>query len=252
MTRNITILITGVCIFGCGKQQNLQEKQIPSDSYVETVTEKIEPLTEIEQDYLYVEGASVIFYAPKAEELSSLAIDQAGIEGLSQAIGDFAYYASIVSDSLQSKQIPAIYTDKRLITLNQESGEITIDRQADSSPMGMILFDGIDHYQQLPGMQTHLSLLAAVNDFFHDDGVSAIPLLDYFKHAESGRWHVFSSHSDILNQVGRRVDPSYYAKFGEKITYRAGKYHMSVYAYQKFDLADSFDCFYLSRSQYIR
>ena len=242
MTNRIPILFTGIIILGCG-QQDLQERQIPSDSYVETVADKIEPVEEIEEDNLYLEGPSVIFYMPKAEELSSMVLDQATREGLAQAIGDFAYYASIASDSLQTKQIPTYFTDKQHITLNQGDAQVVIDREQSSSPIGMIMYDGVEKYQLLPGMQTHLSLLAAVDDFFYDQIDPSMPLLDYFTQMESKTLHIYSSHSDILNQVGRRIDPSYYPEFGEKIATKAGKYHMSVFAYQKFELSDSLAAF---------
>jgi hypothetical protein len=238
MTNRITILTIAVFLLGCGEQKDLRENQI-SDSYVETVADRVEPPTEIEPDHLVLDQASVVFYAPKSEELNTMIIDQASREGLVQAIGDFAYYASLVQDSLQLIQINSWYTDKQLITLKQDDQPVVIDRKELNAPIGMILFDGIDRYKVLPGMQTHLSLLSAIHDFFNDQVAPSVPLLDHFKLLESTKIHVYSSHSDILNQVGQPIDPSYYPEFGDAIASKASKFHMSVFAYQKFDLGDS-------------
>ena len=190
MTNRITILAIGVFILGCGEQKDLRENQIHSDSYVETVADRVEPPTEIEPDHLVLDQASVVFYAPKSEELNTMIIDQASREGLVQAIGDFAYYASLVRDSLRSIQINSWYTDKQLITLKQDDQPVVIDRKELNAPIGMILFDGIDHYKVLPGMQTHLSLISAIHDFFNDQVAPSVPLLDHFKQTESTKIHV--------------------------------------------------------------
>ena len=239
MTNSITILAIGVFILGCGEQKDLRENQIPSDSYVETVIDRIEPPVEIEPDHLVLDQASVVFYAPKSEELNAMMIDQASREGLAQAIGDFAYYASLIRDSLQSMQINSWYTDKQLISLEQGDQTVIIDREDLNAPVGMILFDGMGHHEVVPGMQTHLSLLSAIQDFFNNQVAPSVPLLDHFSQLESTKFHVYSSHSDILNQVGQRIDPSHYPEFGEAIARKAEKFHMSVFAYQKFDLGDS-------------
>ncbi len=242
MTSRIIILVTGISIFACGQQKDLREVATPADSYAEKVTDRMEP-TDSDPDNLTVLERSVVFYAPKPEELNTKIIDQAIREGLIQAMGDFAYYASIVSDSLESMEISSSYTNKRYITLNQVDGQEVIDRHELKAPMGMILFDGVEQYDLIPGMQTHLSLLASISDFFRVQTTLSVPLLDYFDPLESPSIHIYSSHSDILNQVGRRIHPSYYSEFGETISKKANRFHMSVYAYHKFELSDSLAAF---------
>lgn len=232
-------MINLVFILGCEQQREFVKEQDSSERYIEPVTDKLEESPGSPDDILSIAVPSVIFYAPKAGELNNLPVDNATREGLIQAIGDFAYYASIVSDSLEAGQIKVYYTDKSLISLGQGKNQFSFNRGDSSSPIGMILFDGKDQYKMLPGMQTHLSLLAAITDFFYDDRSDAMPLLDYFEAADSKQLHIYSSHSDILNQVGRKIDPAYHTKFGSKLAKRAGKFHMSVFAYHKFNLKDS-------------
>jgi len=242
MQHRIDILVIGVFILSCGPQhQQVKERKL-TESYPEPASETVEQSAPGFVDkVLSVTGPSVIFYVPKAGELNALIPDHASFEGLVQAIGDFAYYAGIVSDSLESRQIPVYYTDQHTIRLGPD--QFTIERNENKAPMGMILYDGVDQYKVLPGMQTHLSLLAAIADFFYLQQDHSIPLEDYFDPANSTHLHIYSSHSDILNQVGRRIDPGYYPKFGQQLARRAGKYHMSLFAYHKFNLTDSMKVF---------
>lgn len=233
-----TIIAAGFLVVSCGTQKDLREEPHQVESYAEPVTKKVEKPRGNSQDSLYVDGPSVIFYTPENDELNNLARDNSTRQGLFQAVGDFAYYASVVSDSLRSGQIKVLFTNKRYITFEQDP-EHCIDRWQSEAPFGLILYNGLDKPKILPGMHIHLSILAAISGFFYHQEKNLLPLLDYFAPAGSRSLHIYSSHSDILNQFGNRVDPSYYPAFGAYVANRAQKFHMSVYAYQKFELPDS-------------
>jgi hypothetical protein len=233
-------LLPVVLVFsGCGKPKKFIDNPETSNSHLHTTNESAISHHEISIDTVYVSGQSVIFYAPSAEELGKLTIDNATREGLRQAIGDFAYYASIVTDSLQSENFSVLFTEKPHILLGQGQNFHHFDRNHNHSPLGLILFNGEDQPKILPGMQTHLSVLSAVENYFYIKATNSVPLLDYFKEVDTDNLHVYSSHSDILNQTGQRINPAHHMKFGSKLSSRADKYHMSVYAYHKFALQDS-------------
>ena len=181
----------------------------------------------------------MVFFTPGPNELNKLALDKATEEGLDQAVGDFAYYASLISDSLRSTKIPVHFTNTRHLVFKAGLHTFTIDRRLTGSPIGLILYNGREAPKVLPGMRTHLSLMSSISDYFYDQKPHVMPMLDYFEPVATNTLHIYSSHSDILNQTGTRIDPSYYDKFGALIVKRAGKYGMSVYAYHRIILSDS-------------
>ena len=155
------------------------------------------------------------------------------------AVGDFAYYASIMADSLEQQDIPVQFTSKKYIVYPLESAPVTIDRTQSSSLMGLAMFDGEQNPEVIYGFHTHLSLWAAIQDYFLVNPPPELPLLQYFQPTTSEKLHVYSSHSDILNQRGQRIDPAHHDKFGASLARRAQKFRMSLYGYYQFKLKDS-------------
>jgi len=239
MYYRFTILIMLLLIQGCMNRKDLTEEQVLIESYIEPVSDKSEAILEAPIDNIYYDGRSVVFYTPKEGELDELPLDKSARDGLHQAVGDFAYYASIVSDSLQTGQIPVYFTDKSHLVFGQGSQQFKVDRNQSGSIIGLILYNGQDAPKVLPGMQTHISLLAAISDYFYDPQPNILPLLDYFDLVNPNSLHIYSSHSDILNQTGKELDPSHHLKFGASLANRANKFRMSVFAYHKFLLKDS-------------
>ncbi|GJM27921.1 MAG: hypothetical protein DHS20C17_05560 [Cyclobacteriaceae bacterium] len=239
LNKGISILFPMAILVGCGQPKDIRDRSDSSESYAHPVFDSVVISEEDASDSIFVSGQSVIFYAPSAKELAKFTIDNATREGVRKAIGEFAYYASIVSDSLKSKNIPVYFTENPHIVFDQGSYSYDIEHDNNSSLLGLILFNGQDQPVVLPGMQTHFSVLSAVNDFFSMNTAGTIPLLEYFDEVDTHTLHIYSSHSDILNQTGQKINPNYYPKFGTKLSSRADKYHMSMYAYHKFKLEDS-------------
>ena len=239
----VLVLVSGFYVVGCNHQSNLQEGSSPAGQEMEAMPSH-EKVINLENDRRLADSAhyvspSVIFYTPSPDEINQLASDQTAREGLLQAVGDFAYYASIVSDSLENMQVKIHFTNQRYLTFSNDAGDYRFDRLESSSPIGLILYDGQGVPENVPGMQTHLSLLATISNRFNSSTEPERPLLEYFEPIEPTRLHVFSTHSDILNQTGNKIDPVHYPKLGSSIASRAGKFHMSVFAYQKFEIKDS-------------
>ncbi len=233
------ILLLLLLIQGCMNRKDLTEEQVPVESFAVPVSDKNEHILETPTDSIYFDGSSVVFFTPRVEELNALLLDKSVRESVQQAVSDFTYYASLVSDSLQSSQIPVFFTDQRYIVFGQGSQQFEVDRNRSGSIIGMILYNEQEAPKVLPGMQTHLSLLASIADYFYDPQTNIMPLLNYFDGVDPQSLHIYSSHSDILNQTGNRVDPFYYLKFGNNLANRANKFSMSVFAYHKFLLDDS-------------
>ena len=226
-------------IQACTGQTDFSTEQGQVTSFIETASTQADPISEIPEDSIYFDGKNVVFFTPGPNELNELELDKAAEEGMHQAVGDFAYYASLISDSMKSTQIPVHFTNRRHLVFEAELHKFTIDRTLTGSPFGLILYNGTEAPKVLPGMRTHLSLMSSISDYFYDQQPELMPILDYFEPVSSNTLHVYSSHSDILNQTGTRLDPSYYDKFGALVAKRAGKYRMSIYAYHKIALGDS-------------
>ncbi len=234
----ITILIVMLLVQSCMDRKDLIEKQVPAKSYIEPTTPQAETSIKAPTDSIHFSGKSVIFFLPKEEQLNLLPLDESAREALHQAVGDFAYYASLVTDSLKGGQIPVYFTNKTYLVFGKGSQQFIIDRNQDNL-IGLVLYNGQEDPNVLPGMQTHLSQLASIRNYFHDTQPNIMPLLDYFDPVDPGSLHIYSSHSDILNQTGTLLDPSYYSKFGASVASQARKFSMSVFAYHKFFLQDS-------------
>ncbi len=222
----------------CSAPQNYAEESVPAESAMTPVaaTTMVHP---VEDDTLFVTSKSVVFFTPNEEDLQSLKLDQGAKEGIRLAVGDFAYYASVIADSLQSQSIPVVFTDKKFIALPQASDGLVIDRQQSNSLMGVALYDGTGTPQVIYGLQTHLTLWAAISKYFSVAESPSLPLLDYFQDIAPKQLHIYTSHSEILNQTGKRIDPSWHLKFGTYLAQRARKYHMGLFGYYKFPLQDS-------------
>jgi hypothetical protein len=233
------IFFAWACMSGCSHQSDFRDEKSIITSDGVAVAEMMPTPTNNFIDSMFIEQHSVVFYAPKMEELNTLIRDKSTRDGVARAVGDLAYYASIVSDSLEVAQIPVHFTNKRYLIFINDAGQFVIDRHESDSPLGLIIFDENGPPLVVPGMQTHLSLLTTISDHFYNEPIELIPFLDYFEEADSRSLHIYSSHSEILNQTGNRVDPSHYSKLGAYIAARAAKYQMSVFGYQKFILQDS-------------
>lgn len=239
MHHKFTILILMFLIQGCIHRNDLTEEQLTVESYVEPVSDESEAELKTPTDSIHFYGRSVVFFAPKVKELNELPLDKSTRESLHEAVGDFAYYASLVTDSLRTSQIPVYFTDKTYLVFEQGTQQFKVDRKQSGSLIGLILYNGEEAPKVLPGMQTHLSLLASITDYFYDHQPDLMPLLDYFDLADSRSLHIYSSHSDILNQTGKQLDPAHHFNFGAALASRARKFRMSVFAYHKFLLEDS-------------
>ena len=234
----IILLLTSL---GCSHQQDLQKEPVPAQSAVNTNLSPSytdEP-TVTDPDTLFINNEGVVFFTPSVQELQNISPDQGTVEGVSMAVGDFAYYASIVADSLEQHAIPVVFTDKKYIAIPLEAGPVLVDRAQNGSFMGLVAFDGQNAPLVINGLHTHLSMWASITDYFSVEHQQALPLWDYFKSAVPQDLHIYSSHSDILNQTGQRLDPSYHSKFGAAASRRADKFRMSFYGYYKFALKDS-------------
>ena len=236
----IIVLVSGWYLVGCSHQSNLQEDSTATENKMEAMPASDTSTTETAaDDSVFFDSQSVIFYTPTPEEIPLLAEDPTTREGLLQAVGDFAYYASIVSDSLEEMGIQAHFTNKRYLTFASIDGAYSIDRLESGFPIGLVLYDGVGKPENIPGMQTHLSLMAAITHRFSKNNQQLLPLLEYFEPASNSNLHIYSSHSDILNQTGKLINPAHYSKLGKTVATKASRFHMSVFAYQKFDLKDS-------------
>ena len=240
----IYILITLTVGSGCRPEQNLNQehesKPEPAQSAVSTVSINQPQATETPlEDTLFIFEKGVVFFTPTASELQNISWDQGTSEGVSMAVGDFAYYASIMADSLERQDISAQFTSSKYIVYPLESSPLTIDRTEGNALMGLAMFDGENAPEVIYGFHTHLSIWAAIQDYFQVNQAPELPLLQYFQQTNSDNLHIYSSHSDILNQRGQRIDPAHHDKFGTSIAGRASKYRMSLYGYYKFNLRDS-------------
>jgi len=225
-------------VSGCGDAPQNDEIVIQKE-YFQTASEHEFTTSEEAPDTILVSGRSVIFFAPGADELDQLVRDQDTRQGVRQAIGDFAYYASIVSDSLDIGDIQVRFTERTQLVFDQLENQHSIFPREGNSLLGVVLFDGFENIKVVNGMQTHLSVLSSAEHFFAMEASESTDLLDYFKPAESPKIHVYSSHSDILNQTGTRIAPAHYQKFGPALAARADRFQMSIFAYFKLQLADS-------------
>lgn len=236
--KNILLITGPVLLFGCGEPERFVEDNSEKDQYVQTSVD-LESIADDQPDTTFITGKSVVFFAPGSEDLEKLVHDPDTREGIRQAIGDFAYYASIVSDSLESRGIPVHFTENTKIVFDQQTEQLDYYPREGSSLIGLLLFDGEQTLKVLSGMQTHLSVLSSVEDFFLIDPAESAALLDYFDEADKGQIHIYSSHSDILNQTGNRIPPSHYRNFGEELSARADRFHMSLFGYSRIKLNDS-------------
>ncbi len=236
--KNILLTVGPVLLFSCGEPERFVEDDSQKESYVQSAAD-YESMLDNQPDTTFISGKSVVFFAPGAGDLEKLIHDSDTREGVRQAIGDFAYYASIVSDSLESRGIPVYFTENTQIVFDQHTDQLDFYPRESTSLIGLVLFDGDQELKVLPGMQTHLSVLSSVEDFFLMDPTESVALLDYFDEADPGQIHVYSSHSDILNQAGNRISTSHYGKFGRELSARADRFHMSLYGYSKIKLSDT-------------
>lgn len=231
-----TIVVMGQILIACNSPRDMQPDPIQQES---SLASPRGPTTPPESDTLFISERSVIFFTPNTHDLQSLTPDQGTQEGIRQAVGDFAYYASIIADSLEGSNIDVVFTEKKYISMPHQPHPLLIDRQQSGSLIGLAMYDPSGSPKVLYGMQTHLTLWASINKYFAMTEHPQVPLLDYFQEIDPQSFHIYSSHSDILNQTGKRVDPSYYQVFGSRLAKRASQYRMSLFAYYKFTLNDS-------------
>ena len=64
------------------------------------------------------------------------------LNGLEKAVEDFKYYALLIKDSLQARQIPAELSSKDYFAIPDVPGSQVFDRKESQYLMGAILNDG--------------------------------------------------------------------------------------------------------------
>ncbi len=195
-------------------------------------------LTEL-SDTLYLDQPGVVFFMPNALDLEQWASDASTLEGLESAVGDFAYNASIMADSLTNRGIDVQFTDRNFILYNQQGKDHLISRDHSSALMGISMSDGDNNPKTIFGLQTPSSWWNELEDYYFAEPTAVTPLLQHFKSLTPKRLHIYTSHGEILNQTGAKINPQWHPTLSKKLANRARKFRMSFFGYYQFSLGDS-------------
>ncbi len=225
-------------IFACQSQTDFQEEQNTVTSQLSSAPVKTGEIDFKTEDTLSVITPGVVFFTPPPQDLEGLDLDESALQGLQMAVGDFAYYASLVEDSLKNHDIPVTFTDRPFISFLPHEDMVVARDQHPSRMMGVALYDGKQPPEIIYGLQTHLALWAAIKDYFQTKEESSKPLLQYFEPTTQRELHIYASHSEILNQTGERLGTGYHSLFGTQMAKKASKYRFGLFAYYRFPITE--------------
>ena len=240
--KNTIWLMFVVLYSACNSDTNYQEKgSEPAESaLVEEISEhKPEAGFEEPSDTLFLDGPGVVFFMPNALDLDKWAPDASTLEGLESAVGNFAFNASVVADSLSNHGIEVHFTDRNVIVQAYDQQQHLIVRDHSSALMGLSMSDGHQPPITLYGLQDPTSWWGELEDYYFVQPETITPLLQYFKPKSSKRLHIYTSHSEILNQTGSKIQTYWHKVLSEKLARRASKFRMSFFGYYQFPLGDS-------------
>ncbi len=226
----------------CNSSANLQEQEtaetsspvLIEETWVEESTVAMEA-----PDTFYLNDPGVVFFMPNAVDLEQWALDASTLEGLESAVGNFAYNASIIADSLTQRGIEVHFTDRKVIAQTQSGDPYIIVRDRSSALMGISMNNGEHDPNTIFGLYEPDTWWSELEEYFSVKAETFTPLLDHFKPIVPQQLHVYTSHNEILNQTGAKIHSHWHPVLNDKLAKRARKYRMSFFGYYQFPLGDS-------------
>lgn len=149
-----------ILLLGC--TQNTKQNGDTKDTGAASTIAKVALPT----DTFTVKGKAVVFFSIASQEYTSLANDTTS--SIDEVLSDFEYYASEVSDTLQTQGYQTYFTSSRYICITLDNQHQQVFDRLTATPKsitGFVISDGRKKPSVSYGVGTDVEILAFCHDF---------------------------------------------------------------------------------------